>query len=396
MFIINKIATHMKYIIFMILLMNTGQVKASEFKNIDKIIDNLYQTKEDEILNQIFISKTTLKNTLIELNNLNKLNLSQISTIEELNEKMQKNLLRKPGVERRDLQNTKFNFNMQKIFVQKNDVKDISSDKKWLIAGSTYDGMNKVFKKIISNKNYKNNNYIILVSDRPVTLEDFNEDRVNQIYKTLTIKTPEFSKHKNEIIKIIKESLNDKSFPALKRMILYTNLVGLIKPEWKKEGNMTVANLKESIKVNGLKSDKTQESIVECRKFIYTKATTLLPTEKDLANMLIKKYDIKKIEVISTKNKYQTQDRATTMDTYHDFFKYIGANNIPPESLILVNTEPYTYRQWFQLISLCKAEKLCNHNNYPDFLALKREKISDSIFKDEFARLIYSITKESY
>jgi hypothetical protein len=130
--------------------------------------------------------------------------------------------------------------------------------------------------------------------------------------------------------------------------------------------------------------------MLKYRDFLYNNITEILPTEKNMAEYIFESHKIKDVVFISTKTKFKTQDRATTVDTYYDFIDYINKNNADISKFILININNYPYRQWLEFILMLDKKQ-----SWPQFASVS-DKIdcnSNDIFVDEFARLFYDFSK---
>ena len=373
-------------IIFICLFMSINNVMA----NVDMLVTELYEKVDQKILNEIFISKENVKDILINIDNVYDINLSETQTFADLNKQMQKKLIRGRGVERADLRSENKNlcnidtFNKSKFIKNQNINKFIP-----VILGATFDTMSYSVKAVL--KAGVNNNFITLVSDRPITPEDFDaEVRTKMMYENLCKKRSEYKGKYKQIEKIINDYNLDNNVPVIKRITLYANLVNLIDKKNGKIANNLVDEIMLSIKQYGFTSKEYVSVMLKYRDFLYNNITEILPTEKNMAEYIFESHKIKDVIFIFTKTKFKTQDRATTVDTYYDFIDYINKNNLDISKFILININNYPYRQWLEFILMLDKKQ-----SWPEFASApdKKDCNSNDIFVDEFARLFYDFSK---
>jgi hypothetical protein len=358
--------------------------------NVDIVVNELYEKVDKKILNEIFISKENVKDILINIDNVYDINLLETQTFADLNKQIQKKLIRGRGVERADLRSKNKNlcdidtFNKSKLLKNQNINKLIP-----VILGATFDTMSYSINSVLNAG--IDNNFITLVSDRPITPEDFNaEVRTKMMYETLCKKRSEYKGKYKQIEKIINDYIVDNNIPVIKRIILYANLVNLIDKKNGKIARNLVDEIMFAIKKYGFTSKEYVSVMLKYRDFLYNNITEILPTEKNMAEYIFESHKIKDVVFIFTKTKFKTQDRATTIDTYYDFIDYINKNNADISKFILININNYPYRQWLEFILMLDKKQ-----SWPQFASVS-DKIdcnSNDIFVDEFARLFYDFSK---
>lgn len=356
--------------------------------NIDQIIDSIYTKIGDDIANQIFADKKNLRDGLIRIDTSFDINLFNAQSLADLNYGMQKSLIRKSNAERTDVVNNVGDIGIMQIFKDatlKNIV--ISNVAIPIILGNTYKGMDKMIKGVLDvTQQKRKSNYIILTGDRPFFPEDFEGDQPQWVYNMLVTKNITYKKHFNEIIAIVKEYLSsDENNPLIKKGIFYNKLIALIDDKISSIGMMLINDVKQT-----LDSEESALSIATYRGFLYNDAIKYLPTEHDMAGMLLSKYDILNSYIILSKTKYQTQDRATTIDTYVDLLNYINENNLDMANLVFVGINNQIYRQWLEFILMLK-----NNTKLPRFgyVPIDGEIDNTLLLVDEFARLFYNFNK---
>ena len=353
--------------------------------NVDKIIDSVYSKIGDDIANKIFADKKSLKDGLIRIDTSFDINLFNAQNLTDLNYSMQKKLLRKKNAERTDVLNNIGDLGIMQMFKDgalKNMV--ISNVAIPVILGNTYKGMDKMIKGVLDvTQQKRKSNYIILTGDRPFVPEDFEGDQAQWDYNMLVTKNIAYKQCFNEIIAIVKGYLaSDENNPLIKRAIFYNKLIELINPKISNIGMVLVNDIKEKIN-----TDELNLAIITYRGFLYNDAIKYLPTEYDMAGMLLSKYGISNSYIMLSKAKYQTQDRATTIDTYVDFLGYINEKNLDVANFIFVSINNQIYRQWFEFMVMLK-----NSNKMPRFgyVPIDGEIDNTVLLADELARLFYN------
>lgn len=375
----------MRYLFCLFFMINSAIAKPD---NIDQIIDSIYTKIGDDIANQIFADKKNLRDGLIRIDTSFDINLFNAQSLADLNYGMQKSLIRKSNAERTDVVNNVGDIGIMQIFKDatlKNIV--ISNVAIPIILGNTYKGMDKMIKGVLDvTQQKRKSNYIILTGDRPFFPEDFEGDQPQWVYNMLVTKNITYKKHFNEIIAIVKEYLSsDENNPLIKKGIFYNKLIALIDDKISSIGMMLINDVKQT-----LDSEESALSIATYRGFLYNDAIKYLPTEHDMAGMLLSKYDILNSYIILSKTKYQTQDRATTIDTYVDLLNYINENNLDMANLVFVGINNQIYRQWLEFILMLK-----NNTKLPRFgyVPIDGEIDNTLLLVDEFARLFYNFNK---
>ncbi len=375
----------MRYLFCLFFMINSAIAKPD---NIDQIIDSIYTKIGDDIANQIFADKKNLRDGLIRIDTSFDINLFNAQSLADLNYGMQKSLIRKSNAERTDVVNNVGDIGIMQIFKDatlKNIV--ISNVAIPIILGNTYKGMDKMIKGVLDvTQQKRKSNYIILTGDRPFFPEDFEEDQPQWVYNMLVTKNIAYKKHFNEIIAIVKEYLSsDENNPLIKKGIFYNKLIALIDDKISSIGMTLINDVKQT-----LDSEESALSIATYRGFLYNDAIKYLPTEHDMAGMLLSKYDILNSYIILSKTKYQTQDRATTIDTYVDLLNYINENNLDMANLVFVGINNQIYRQWLEFILMLK-----NNTKLPRFgyVPIDGEIDNTLLLVDEFARLFYNFNK---
>ena len=375
----------MRYLFCLFFMINSAIAKPD---NIDQIIDSIYTKIGDDIANQIFADKKNLRDGLIRIDTSFDINLFNAQSLADLNYGMQKSLIRKSNAERTDVVNNVGDIGIMQIFKDatlKNIV--ISNVAIPIILGNTYKGMDKMIKGVLDvTQQKRKSNYIILTGDRPFFPEDFEGDQPQWVYNMLVTKNIAYKKHFNEIIAIVKEYLSsDENNPLIKKGIFYNKLIALIDDKISSIGMTLINDVKQT-----LDSEESALSIATYRGFLYNDAIKYLPNEHDMAGMLLSKYGISNSYIILSKTKYQTQDRATTIDTYVDLLSYINENNLDMANLVFVGINNQIYRQWLEFILMLK-----NNTKLPRFgyVPIDGEIDNTLLLVDEFARLFYNFNK---
>ncbi len=372
----------MRYLFCLFFMINSAIAKPD---NIDQIIDSIYTKIGDDIANQIFADKKNLRDGLIRIDTSFDINLFNAKNLKDLNYGMQKSLIRKSNTERTDVVNNVGDIGVMQIFKDatlKNIV--ISNVAIPIILGNTYKGMDKMIKGVLDiTQQKRKSNYIILTGDRPFFPEDFEGDQAQWVYNILVTKNISYKQYFNEIIAIVKEYLSsDESNPLVRKGVFYNKLISLIDAKVSNMGMVLVNDIKEKID-----TDELNLSIATYRGFLYNDAIKYLPTEYDMASMLLSKYGISNSYIILSKTKYQTQDRATTIDTYLDLLGYINEKNLDVANFVFVSINNQIYRQWFEFMVMLK-----NSNKMPRFgyVPIDGEIDNTVLLADEVARLFYN------
>ena len=372
----------MRYLFCLFFMINSAIAKPD---NIDQIIDSIYTKIGDDIANQIFADKKNLRDGLIRIDTSFDINLFNAQSLADLNYGMQKSLIRKSNTERTDVVNNVGDIGVMQIFKDatlKNIV--ISNVAIPIILGNTYKGMDKMIKGVLDiTQQKRKSNYIILTGDRPFFPEDFEGDQAQWVYNILVTKNISYKQYFNEIIAIVKEYLSsDESNPLVRKGVFYNKLISLIDAKVSNMGMVLVNDIKEKID-----TDELNLSIATYRGFLYNDAIKYLPTEYDMASMLLSKYGISNSYIILSKTKYQTQDRATTIDTYLDLLGYINEKNLDVANFVFVSINNQIYRQWFEFMVMLK-----NSNKMPRFgyVPIDGEIDNTVLLADEVARLFYN------
>ena len=372
----------MRYLFCLFFMINSAIAQPD---NIDKIIDSVYDKIGDDIANKIFADKKNLRDGLIRIDTSFDINLFNAKNLKDLNYGMQKSLIRKSNAERTDVVNNVGDIGIMQIFKDatlKNIV--ISNVAIPIILGNTYKGMDKMIKGVLDiTQQKRKSNYIILTGDRPFFPEDFEGDQAQWVYNILVTKNISYKQYFNEIIAIVKEYLSsDESNPLVRKGVFYNKLIALIDAKVSNMGMVLVNDIKEKID-----TDELNLSIATYRGFLYNDAIKYLPTEYDMASMLLSKYGISNSYIILSKTKYQTQDRATTIDTYLDLLGYINEKNLDVANFVFVSINNQIYRQWFEFMVMLK-----NSNKMPRFgyVPIDGEIDNTVLLADEVARLFYN------
>lgn len=354
-------------------------------------LNTVYQQHINE-MNYMFASEESFLHTVDKLSEVYNVDFNKSKNLKELNEKMQKTLIRQRGVERFDRKNDNTDFDVNKIYNTKFNIENYQKNEqdKLVILGATYETM----KKIITNAEYllKEKEFLILTGDRPFVPEDFNltskDYAFEKIIQSLEQKNHKYKVHRKEVKKIITEFLKQKDKNPLERFKFYVKLINLVN---KNDGNIAdrkIKNLESNLKKYGMANKEFVTSFVEVKIFLYEVAVKkYIPTETDLAFQVCKERKLSKYKVIEAKTRYKVQDRATTVDTYNELIRHYDDNKVDKNGIVLVGIKPYIYRQWLDFVYLAKFK--------PRYIAIENKNISNSNFSDDFARMIFVLNSSN-